>query len=222
MRGAVDRPGGSGLGGSPAAGANGTPIFSIARRAKPNVSPSTPASATHPRPSAATGAEADLAPFPVKIHHFATELWLASAPEAVFDFFAAAENLDSITPAWLNFHTETPLPIEMRTGTLIDYRLRIRGWPVRWRTLISAWEPPHRFVDEQVRGPYRLWIHEHRFEAHQGGTLVLDSVTYATPLDWLVHKTWVRPDIEKIFGHRSDVLKRRFAHAVVTSPGRVG
>ncbi len=99
----------------------------------------------------------------------------------------------------------------MREGMLIDYRLRVRGLPLRWRTRISAWQPPHRFVDEQLRGPYRLWIHEHTFEPRNGGTLARDLVRYAVPFDALLHRWFVRPDIERIFQFRAAELKRRFA-----------
>ncbi len=101
----------------------------------------------------------------------------------------------------------------MREGTLIDYRLRVRGVPLRWRTRISAWQPPHRFVDEQIRGPYRQWIHEHTFEPREGGTLARDRVRYAVPFDGLLHRLFVRPDIEKIFHFRAEALQRRFATA---------
>ena len=147
----------------------------------------------------------------MKIREFQSELWLPLPPEKLFPFFADAANLDAITPPWLNFRIVTPGPVDMREGALIDYRLRVRGLPLRWRTRINAWEPPHRFEDEQLRGPYRQWIHEHTFEAQAGGTLARDRVRYAVPLDWLVHDWLVRPDIEKIFRHRSEMLKRRFA-----------
>lgn len=88
-----------------------------------------------------------------------------------FRIFADAANLDAITPPWLNFHIVTPPPILMREGTLIDYRLCARGVPLRWRTRINVWQPSHRFVDEQITGPYQQWIHEHTFEARGGGTL---------------------------------------------------
>lgn len=146
----------------------------------------------------------------MRIREFQSELWLPLPPEALFSFFADAANLDAITPPWLHFHIVTPPPIAMRAGTLIDYRLRLHGIPLRWRTRIQAWEPPHRFVDEQLRGPYRQWIHEHTFEARDGGTLARDVVRYAVPFDFIAHRWFVRPDVEKIFRYRSEALMRRF------------
>jgi ligand-binding SRPBCC domain-containing protein len=147
----------------------------------------------------------------VKLHEFKCEIWLPLAPEELFGFFGDATKLDALTPPWLHFHIVTPAPIRMRPGTLIDYRLRVHGLPVRWRTRINVWEPPHRFVDEQLRGPYRQWIHEHTFTAHDGGTKVCDRVSYAVPFDLLTHRLIVRPDIEKIFAYRSRELLKRFA-----------
>lgn len=128
----------------------------------------------------------------------------------VFAFFSDAANLDSITPPWLSFRTVTSQPIEMHAGAVIDYRLRVRGFPVRWRSEITEWEPPYHFVDEQIRGPYRRWIHAHKFEPRNGGTLVYDDVQYAVPFDWLLHKLIVRPDVECIFAYRADCLRKRF------------
>ena len=101
----------------------------------------------------------------------------------------------------------------MRVGALIDYHSRVRGVPLRWRTRISTWEPPHRFVDEQLRGPYRQWIHEHTFEPHAGGTLARDRVQYAVALDFGLHRWFVRPDIERIFRFRAEALRRQFPGA---------
>lgn len=145
------------------------------------------------------------------VHEFKTEVWLPLPPSELFPFFAEASNLNLITPEWLHFHIVSPSPIVMGAGTLIDYRLRVRGIPMRWRTRIIAWEPPHRFVDEQMRGPYRQWIHEHRFLERDGGTLVQDSVRYSVWLDFLVHRFLVRGDIERIFSARSEALRARFA-----------
>jgi ligand-binding SRPBCC domain-containing protein len=144
----------------------------------------------------------------VKVREFSTEIWLPRPVEEVFAFFSNPANLDTITPPWMSFRTVTPLPIDMRVGTLIDYRLRVRGIPMRWRSHIAVWDPPHRFQDEQVRGPYSRWVHEHTFATRDGGTLVGDHVSYATPLDFLLHRFVVRPDIERIFAYRSKALER--------------
>jgi ligand-binding SRPBCC domain-containing protein len=144
------------------------------------------------------------------IHKFSSQLWLARPITEVFAFFSDAGNLDEITPPWLSFRTIAPEPIEMRVGAVIDYRLRVRGFPIRWRSKITEWKPPHEFVDEQIRGPYRLWIHAHRFEPQNGGTLVCDDVRYAVLFDWLLHKRIVRRDVERIFAYRAECLRRRF------------
>ena len=146
----------------------------------------------------------------MRVHEFQSELWLPLPPEELFSFFADAANLDALTPPWLHFQIVTPPPIAMREGALIDYRLRVHGIPLRWRTRINAWQPPHRFVDEQIRGPYRQWIHEHTFEAGNGGTLARDVVRYAVPFDFLAHHWFVRPDVERIFQYRSAALTQRF------------
>ena len=147
----------------------------------------------------------------MRIRVFNSELWLPRPRQEVFEFFADAANLDTITPPWLRFHTETPAPIEMNAGTIIDHRLRVRGIPVRWRSRITVWDPPRRFVDEQVRGPYRLWRHEHEFEERDGGTLVRDRVHYAVLFDFMVHELLVRRDVEKIFAYRTESLRKRFS-----------
>lgn len=146
----------------------------------------------------------------MKSHIFSGEIWLPVPPEELFPFFSDAANLEAITPPWLNFRIVSPQPILMKAGALIDYRLRVRGIPMRWRTLIREWEPPYRFVDEQLRGPYRQWIHEHTFEPKDGGTLARDRVQYAVPFDALVHRLLVKPDIETIFEYRERVLRERF------------
>lgn len=149
----------------------------------------------------------------MSVFRFHSELWLPRPVAEVFAFFSDAGNLQTITPSWLNFEILTPQPIELKPGALIDYRLRIRGLPVRWQTEITAWEPPHRFVDEQKRGPYRQWIHEHRFIASGGGTQCLDEVHYAVPGGNLINRLFVRRDVEKIFAFRrhrlEEILGRR-------------
>ena len=149
----------------------------------------------------------------MRVHQFESELWLPRPREEIFAFFSDAANLEAITPEWLNFRTITPGPIKMQPGVLIDYKLRLRGIPVRWRTRINIWEPPVRFVDEQIRGPYRMWIHEHTFEERDAGTIARDRVRYAVPFDFLVHSWLVRPDVENIFAYRTRKLREQFGSA---------
>ena len=141
------------------------------------------------------------------------EQWLPVHPDELFSFFADAGNLELITPDTLRFEVLTHRPIEMREGTIIDYRLRIRGIPARWRSEITMWDPPHHFMDEQRRGPYALWRHLHTFEPQDGGTLCRDEVEYRVPggpLAPVVHALVVRPDLASIFAHRMRVLSERF------------
>lgn len=131
-----------------------------------------------------------------------TALFIARPLEETFAFFADAANLQWITPPWLDFRILTPLPIAMREGALIDYRIRLRGVPIHWRTEITTWAPPLRFVDEQVRGPYRLWRHAHTFREVPGGTLADDTVDYLVPGGPLVDALFVRGELDRIFRHR--------------------
>ena len=139
-----------------------------------------------------------------------TSHWLPRQPDEVFDFYADAFNLEQLTPPWLRFEVATPPPITMRAGVEIDYRLRLHGLPMRWRSRITVWEPPHRFVDEQVRGPYRRWFHEHTFASSDGGTLVRDQVQYAMLGGWLADRLLVRRDLRQIFDYRQQRLAEIF------------
>jgi ligand-binding SRPBCC domain-containing protein len=131
--------------------------------------------------------------------------------DELFSFFAKAENLGAISPEWLDFRIATSAPIEMAEGAVIDYTIKLRGMPMRWRSEITAWEPPYRFVDEQRRGPYRYWIHEHEFEAvSETATLVHDRVRYDVPGGALVHKLFVEPDLERLFSYRAKKLDEIF------------
>jgi ligand-binding SRPBCC domain-containing protein len=148
----------------------------------------------------------------VKTSTFESVQEIAVPLATVFPFFADPRNLETITPPWLQFRILTPGAIQMRPGALIDYRIRIRGIPVRWRTGITVWDPPHRFVDRQIRGPYRLWVHEHTFSEENGATKMRDRVEYAVPGGEIIRRLLVAPDVERIFRYRRAVLERVFAN----------
>jgi ligand-binding SRPBCC domain-containing protein len=137
-------------------------------------------------------------------------LFLPRPLEIVFPFFADAGNLEILTPPWLRFEIVTPSPIVMHSGALIDYRLRLHSIPMHWQSEITSWEPPHRFVDEQRRGPYRTWVHEHTFTESIGGCEVRDDVRYAAPGGWLVDRLFVRHDVRQIFKYRTRKLQELF------------
>lgn len=142
-----------------------------------------------------------------------TEVWIPRPRQEVFEFFANAGNLETLTPPWLNFRILTPTPIAMRPGALIDYKLRVHGVPLNWRTEISVWEPPFRFEDRQLKGPYRRWEHEHTFVEKDGGTLVRDRVIYQPPgwiLEPLIHRWFVGPDLKRIFDFRLSAMRKYF------------
>ncbi len=159
-------------------------------------------------------------------HLLIQKQFLDGTPEEVFPFFADAHNLEAITPPLLRFRVITPAPIAMHEGTLIEYRLRIHSAPVRWRTRIMEWQPPQRFVDTQISGPYALWHHTHTFEAQPDGrTLMTDTVRYAIgfgPLGRLAHRLFVRRDVERIFDHRSAVIPELLATSVIRTASPTG
>lgn len=132
------------------------------------------------------------------------EQWTSTPIDAAFAFFSRPENLEEITPPFLRFHIVNS-ERELHTGSRIEYRLRVRGLPMRWVSEISEWQPPHKFVDTQLRGPYALWRHQHVFVAEGGGTRIIDEVEYALPfgiLGRLAHALVVRRDVERIFEFR--------------------
>ena len=132
---------------------------------------------------------------------------LPGTPDDVFEFFADAHNLEALTPPLLRFRLVTTAPIAMGKGALIRYRLRVHGVPVSWLTEIKEWDPPHSFVDQQLKGPYALWHHTHTFQAlADGGTLMRDVVRYRVgfgPLGALADRLLVRRDVEAIFDFRA-------------------
>ena len=134
----------------------------------------------------------------------------------VFPFFADAANLERITPPFLGFKILTPAPIDMRVGTTIDYRIKLQGIPLRWRTLIEQFEPNVRFVDVQLTGPYARWHHTHTFRDVPGGTEVGDRVEYELPrgpLGRLAHAVFVRRQLRTIFDYRERVMREMFGAA---------
>jgi ligand-binding SRPBCC domain-containing protein len=149
----------------------------------------------------------------MKIYTLQAEQFVARALPEVFEFFSRPENLARITPPSLGFVILTPSPIEMRVGTQIDYTIRIAGIPLRWRTLISVYDPPNRFVDEQLKGPYVYWHHTHRFYSVLGGTMINDEVRYALPFGPLglpAHWLFVRRKLDQIFSHRKAIVEKIF------------
>jgi ligand-binding SRPBCC domain-containing protein len=140
------------------------------------------------------------------------ESWVSASLHEVFPFFADAGNLQTLTPPWLRFSVRTPGPIQMRAGTRIEYRIRVHGIPMRWESIISAWEPPDRFVDEQGTGPYRRWVHTHRFFDERGGTRLIDEVNFELYVSWLAAPLVTR-DLRRIFAYRHHVLHRLFSKA---------
>lgn len=147
-------------------------------------------------------------------HFIRTRLVIPRPREEVFPFFAQAENLGRITPPELAFRIRTPLPVLMKAGALIDYTIGLHGIPMRWRTRISEWDPPHSFVDEQLQGPYALWVHRHTFTDHpSGGTLIADEVRYRLPL-WPLGDLalpLVRRQLRRIFAYRQEAVRMLLA-----------
>jgi ligand-binding SRPBCC domain-containing protein len=141
----------------------------------------------------------------MKIHVLMREQRLTGSPGEVFPLFADARNLERITPPFLTFRVLTPGAPAMRAGTELDYQLRLHGLPLRWRTRIEVWDPPRRFADRQLAGPFRLWHHTHDFEPDGDGTRMRDLVRYALPLGpagAAAHAAFVRQDLARIFDFR--------------------
>ena len=145
------------------------------------------------------------------MHRLERSQFLRRDLSAVFPFFAEPSNLARITPPWLGFEIVTEGPLVMQQGLTIDYRVRPLLFPQRWTSRITVWDPPHRFVDEQVRGPYRSWHHLHEFREVDGGVEIVDRVTYELPfgaLGRMVHALLVRRQLQSIFDYRRDAVIR--------------
>ncbi len=146
----------------------------------------------------------------MRIHVVDRSQHLPGPPAVVFSLFSDAFNLERITPPWLGFRVLTPGPVAMACGTEIEYRLRLHGMPIRWLTRIEVWDPPLRFVDVQIRGPYRLWEHTHTFVPDDERTLMRDTVRYALPLGplgELARRAFVARDLARIFDFRHDAVR---------------
>ena len=157
-----------------------------------------------------------------RFHTLRREQWVPRPLDEVFAFFCDARNLGDLTPPWLGFRILTPGPIRIAARTKIRYRLGWHGIPVKWTTEITRWEPPYRFVDVQLSGPYRLWHHTHRFEPVDGGTRMTDVVRYRLPfgiIGRVMHAVKVRRDVERIFDYRVQRVRERFAVAGLTEAG---
>ena len=150
------------------------------------------------------------------VHTMTRTTRLAYPLDRVFDFFSHAENLEAITPPWIGFRTLTPPPIQMDEGAIIEYAIKLHGFPMRWVSRIEQWNPPHQFVDVQVRGPYRLWEHTHTFEPVEGGVEMTDMVRYSLPLGPLgaLANLLVARDLRSIFDYRASRIERLISAAV--------
>jgi ligand-binding SRPBCC domain-containing protein len=170
----------------------------------------TPESSTLARSSSPSNLPAE-APLPRGTFELTTRAFIPYPIVNVFAFFGDAANLDRLTPPQLRFRILTPLPIPMGVDTFIEYRIRLRGVPIRWRTHIAVWDPPYRFVDEQVRGPYRQWVHTHTFRPLAGGTLMDDRVRYRVPGGGVVNRLFVERELRTIFRYRLHALREAFS-----------
>ncbi len=150
---------------------------------------------------------------PATAHRFYRKTLVPGPIDAVFDFFSRAENLGRITPPWLKFKVLTPTPLIMEKQSRLDLSLRLNHLPVHWKTEIAEWDPPHSFIDKQIKGPYLQWEHLHRFAAQEDHTLMEDAVIYRVP-GWIfepfIHLVFVRPKLEKIFDYREEQLNLIF------------
>jgi ligand-binding SRPBCC domain-containing protein len=143
--------------------------------------------------------------------------------EAVFAFFSDPANLARITPPWLSFRVQGTPPASLAEGDRIEYRIRWGIFTLRWVTRITRWRPTSEFEDVQEKGPYRTWIHTHRF--FQRGSLVVmeDHVEYALPfgvLGRIVHRLRVRRQLVEIFAYRRRVIDEIFGPGAATAAVR--
>jgi len=144
-----------------------------------------------------------------RVHVLEREQIVPRPRSEVFAFFEDAANLERMTPPFLHFRVLTPPPIVMSPGTLIDYRIRLFGAPLRWRTKIESYQPGVRFIDAQLRGPYKSWRHLHEFSDVPGGTRMTDRVEYEMPfgpLGTVARALFVKLTLGRIFDFRREVI----------------
>lgn len=145
----------------------------------------------------------------MKIYTLKREQFIRRSSRELFEFFEKPENLEKITPSSVGFRIMTPKPITMKTGTVLDYTIRLFGIPIRWTTLITNYDPPHGFTDVSLRGPYSFWHHTHSFEEYNNGTKMIDEVRYALPfgvIGRIIHSLQVKRQLDYIFNYRAQVI----------------
>lgn len=128
--------------------------------------------------------------------------------EEVFQFFSDPRQLEAVTPAWMRFTTAKDSPGVMFEGARVKFRLRLRGIPFTWTSLVTEWNPPFSFTDEQLSGPFRYWKHEHHFSPTTNGTHIEDRITYSVPGGRLINRILVKPDLKRIFDYREAKIRR--------------
>ena len=149
----------------------------------------------------------------MKLYTLSSTQFIEKSIDEVFTFFSKPENLSVITPSKLGFKILTPTPIEMGPGRIIDYQIYLLGIPIHWRTLITDYNPPNMFIDQQIKGPYNVWHHTHTFHKVEGGVEIKDKVVYSIPfgiLGRILNYLWIGKDLENIFVHRKKVIDKLF------------
>jgi ligand-binding SRPBCC domain-containing protein len=148
------------------------------------------------------------------MHQLTKKIWVPAKKEEVFEFFADAWNLEKITPPELNFNIVTPRPFKIKKEALIEYQLKLLFFKFSWTTIISEWNPPNMFADEQLKGPYKYWHHTHNFKEFNGGTQITDIVNYELPFFPLGEIAYpiIKLQLKRIFNYREKVIKKMFKY----------
>lgn len=129
----------------------------------------------------------------------------------VFEFFSIPQNLGRITPPSMRFQLLPGSDASTFEGAHFHYRIGLHGVPMPWTSRIEVYESPSRFVDTQIRGPYRRWWHEHLFrELHDGTTGMWDVVDFVAPAHRLTSALVMR-DVRRIFEYRATAIADLFA-----------